>query len=495
MSSSHRLNALSLAAAFICLFLASAAEAQLEPLSKGITIGQWELSPAVELRLRGEYRRNPVDVGGDVYERTALQADAYQSAAPPLLRRVPAVFDEWLVSERARLGLTVRFGKVSAVVMLQDARVLGVLPGATEQVERPGVGSFEPHKAYLQVRSDEDNPMFELRLGRQPIHWGDGRLVGANDWQPRGGALDAARAMFHFGDGLVDIDLFGAMLVMPGPVPPRSAPHALQTALDADGGPLNAEGTGAQLYGAQLRWNFYELLKLDLSGVARIAREPLPAELTLSDTYTADLRVHGDYRGVSYAAEGAYQMGRVAGYGINRDIAAFAAAGRFSWLTALPWKLRFGAFGGYASGDDSNGTGDELTRFDPIAPEVHAQHGMMDLYAWSNMFEAGGELGAQPHDEVKMAVSYAYVGLAEPNDRWSTGTLTAVGAAADNDSASLGHELDLRFDYLPFDGVGFGAGYGVFILGAGGSAIHEAAGRGTPDLLHYGYLQAELKMP
>ncbi len=493
MSLSHRL--LSLAPALGCLLCASVAEAQLEPLTQGISIGQWELRPSVELRLRGEYRRNPVDVGGDVYERTAVQADAYRAAAPPLLRRVPAVYDEWLISERARLGLTVRFGKVSAVVSLQDARVLGVLPGAAEQVERPGMGSFEPHLAYLQVRSDEDDPLFEMRLGRQTIHWGDGRLVGANDWQPRGGALDAARAMFHLGDGLVDIDMFAAMLVMPGPVPPRNVAHGTQTALSSDGEPVNVEGTGAQLYGTQLRWNIIDLLKLDITGVARIAREPLPAELALSDTYTVDLRIHGDHRGVSYAAEGAYQMGRVAGYGINRDIAAFAAAGRFGWLTALPWNLRFGAFGGYASGDDSDGTGSELKRFDPIAPDVHAQHGMMDLYAWSNMFEAGGEIGAQPHEDLKMAVTYAYVGLAEPNDRWSTGTLTAVGAAAENDAAGLGHEVDVRFDYQPFDGVGFGAGYGLFLLGSGGSAILEAAGRGSPDLLHYGYLQAQLKMP
>ena len=59
----------------------------------------------------------------------------------------------------------------------------------------------------------------------------------------------------------------------------------------------------------------------------------------------------------------------------------------------------------------------------------------------------------------------------------------------------LGHEVDVAMDLSPWDGVSFVGGYGLFILGEGGKAILEAAGRNGGDLLHHGYLQAELKAP
>src|SRR5690606_18846393 len=100
-------------------------------------------------------------------------------------------------------------------------------------------------------------------------------------------------------------------------------------------------------------------------------------------------------RGFRYAAEGAVQLGKVAGYGVNRDILAFAAAGLVDWQTALPGDLRFGLHGGYASGDDAQTPSDDFGRFDPIAPDTRTHHGLMNLYAWSNVIEGGGSVAAR----------------------------------------------------------------------------------------------------
>jgi hypothetical protein len=471
------------------------AAAQLEPPAAPIRIGELELVPSLALRLRGEYRRDPVDLGGDVWERTGVQAEDYASASPPLLRRDPAVSDSWLVAERARLGLEARLELVRAHVTLQDARALGWLPGAPADVAHPGFGVLEPYEAYLHVQTAAAQPTFELRLGRQQVQWGDGRLIGGNDWEPRGGFLDAGRMLLHFAAGLVDVELLAAMLALPGPVPPAYGSFAAPSATDEQGQPVGRTGSGAQLYGALFAIHPLDLLNVDLTGLARIARDPLPAELVRGDTFTIDLRAYGERRGVRYSAEGAYQLGRVAGYGDNRTISAFAAAGRASWQTALPASLRFELFGGYASGDGSGGTGGQLRRFDPILPEIHEQHGMMDLYAWSNLIEGGVGVGAKPHEQVDAAAGYVLAGLAEPADRWSTGALRAVGAAPDNGSRLLGHEIDARVEYRPWDPVAFSGGYGVMILGAGGKAILEASGHGSHALLHYGYLQAALHAP
>lgn len=478
--------------------LSTPAAAQMEPLDEELSVGEWTFYPSLELRLRGEYRRDPVDVGGDVYERWAIQYDGLDDSAvgrpvPGVIRRDPAVRDQYLLSERARLGMKVAWNVVTANLVLQDARVFGALPGAPAGIDSGGEGTFAPYQAYLDVRSDMEDPWLWVRVGRQRVRWGDGRLIGDDDWGPRAAPFDAARMHFSFGD--VDLELMGAMLAFPGAIPPRLGSAELQQAVDGDGEPVNAQGTGAQLYGLMAQYQLFPLLGFEVTGLARIAREPIPARLTRGDTYTIDGRIFGDHRGVSYAVEGAYQLGRVAGFGVNRDLSAFALAGRVSWLTALPWSFEFGARGAYASGDDSGGQGTELTRFDPILPTTHEHHGMMDLYGWSNLIEAGGDVSARPHEMVLTSIGYTFVGLAEPGDRWSTANLVPVGAAPDNESRILGHEVDAMVEVRPWDPLGFGAGYGLMILGDGGKAILDAAGRGGGDLLHYGYLQAELKVP
>ncbi len=462
----------------LSLLLSSEAHAQFEALEEGFSVGEWTFFPAVEVRVRGEYRRDPADIGGDVYERSAVQSDGFESSVPAVALRAPAVSDQWLVSERSRLGMKVTFDVLTAKLVLQDSRMLGATPGAAEQ---SGFGELAPYEAYIDVRTDVEDPLFAVRVGRQRMRWGDGRLLGDADWSPRPLALDAARLHFSFFD--FDIEAFGALLSLPGPVSQPYAPNG-QT----------FEGTGAQLYGLQLRWSVLPLLQLELAGLARIARDPLPFQLTRGDTYTVDLRIGGDEHGIEYAVEGAYQLGRVAGFGENRDIGAYAVAGRFGWQTALPWKLRFGAHGGYASGDDNPHEG-TFTRFDPILPTVHEHHGLMDLYAWSNLIEAGGDVSASPHEAVRYGIGYTFVGMAEPKDRWSTAYLLPVGADPNNGSHVLGHEVDVQLHVSPWDWATFSGGYGFLALGEGGKNVMAAAGRKDSDLLHYGFLQAELTAP
>ena len=104
-------------------------------------------------------------------------------------------------------------------------------------------------------------------------------------------------------------------------------------------------------------------------------------------------------------------------------------------------------------------------------------------------------MSARPHDDLTVKTAYTFVGLAQPRDRWSTGYLIPVGAAPENDSRMLGHEIDVSLELNPWEGVSFAGGYGIFLHGDGGKAILEHAGRGRHDLLHYGLVQAELKAP
>ncbi len=466
----------------------SPAFAQAPPLNESIVIGAWTFRPSLEARLRGEYRRNAFQLGGTaIYENDAVLGDAYKSNVPVSSgTRDPAdaagPTDVWGISERIRLGLAVDRGPVTAVLKLQDARILGGsghISLLREEQAPPGAG-IAPYEAYIDVHARSGRSMF-LRLGRQAVQWGEGRLVGSNDFTYTGRALDAARAGFEAGD--FDFEGMAALLGFP----------AFGGTSSSTSG--TTPSTGAQLYGLHITGHFLPLLQVELTGLARIVRGDAIPTLTPSDTYVADLRVSGEHRGFRYSVEGAYELGQVASYGATRQIQAPAVAAHLEWETAIPGHFTIGAQGAYASGDDGTGEPDKpMTRFDPILPDETTNHSRMSLYAWSNLIEAGGDLSIRPVDELFIGAGYRFVGLANPKGRWVTGALQTIGSDPTNASIFLGQEVDATVRLTPWDPIGFQLGYGLFLPGDGGKAILKASGR-AEDMQHWGYLQVVVKAP
>ncbi|WP_170319441.1 alginate export family protein [Polyangium spumosum] len=495
-------TAIAAAAALVFTLASPDAEAQATPLPASIPVGSFTFRPSFELRVRGELRTNPFDIGGVMWTRGAVLEDAYGTNLPPrfdaptyAMLRYDA---QWAATSRARLGLAVDRGPVTAAIVLQDARPVagsmgyGVLQGSQLGA---GLGLFE---AYLDVH--KKNRRLWFRLGRQRVMWGDGRLLGESDWTQRPRALDAARLGLSWKH--VDVELLAALIgVTPlgglgglGGMPGSGSGSAGDT--DTTVPETVRPQTGSQLYGAHAVFRVYPLLNVDLTALARIVRPPAAIDLTPSDTYVIDARLSGDYRGFRYAVEGAYELGRVASFGANRDLRAFAAAARAQWETALPWHLTFGASGAYASGD--SGSTDPLavqTRFDPILPEERPMHGRMGLYAWSNLVEAGADVSMRPTDTFSMNLGYRFVGLAEPKGRWTSASLIPIGASATNESRVLGHQIDATLGLRVWDPLAIEASYGLFLTGEGARNILEASGRGSPDMQHFAYLQAVLRAP
>lgn len=481
MIRSHSLRLLAPASVVLALCSASTrASAQAPPLSESIVVGAWTFRPSLEVRVRGEYRRHPVDTGGDIYASTAVLAEGYESTSPTVVTTLPPVKNQYLVSERTRLGLAVDRGPVTGALVLQDARVFGDTGGVFVGPGEPKLPSFQPFEAYVDVHSRSGRKMF-FRLGRQRVSWGDGRLVGSNDWSYTGRSLDAARFMFQVAD--VDIELMAAMLAAPGGLPP-SVSGARQ--------PVR-EGLGAQLYGLDATWHILPLLNIEVTGLARIARDPTPSSLTPADTYVIDGRVSGERRGFRYAVEGAYQLGRIASYGVHRTHRAFALAARVGLETALPGHLTFNAEAAYASGDDGDFNGTQK-RFDPILPDQRTWLSPMSAFAWSNILTAGGSVSVKPTEELEMRAGYRFANLASKSGRWTTGELFPVGTKVDNTSSSLGHEIDYSMKITPWKPIDIEAGYGLFIMGDGARAILREVGR-PATLQHWAFLQTTVRAP
>lgn len=496
-----RVSALLLTAAFVYVSASAfprVAFAQSPPAAPtSIAVGDWQLVPSLELRTRGEYRRDAPDLGGfDLYGRLS-----------------PRVRDAWVVSERSRLGLGAERGAVRAQLTLQDARAYGVPaptatlgPGGTDRVP----ARFEPYEAYIEMRSSSARPT-TFRLGRQAVIWGEGRLIGNADFSPTGRSLDAARA--HVAVGNLDFEALAAILEVPGPLGTPFGDRA------------DASHSGVQLYGLTARWALDPLLRVEVFALARISRSAgagldgsrFAVSRLSGETYTGSLRVSGDSRGWTYGAEGAYQLGTAASLAVGgADVSAYAAAGHVSKTFAeLSLTPTFRVSGSYASGDDGSGT---YHQFDPLLADPQRFHGQMDLFAWSNALDVSGRVQILPWTDTTLSLEYRYARLAEASGEWIGSYLTAVGRAASppgavtagyvppsgSPDAELGHELDAVFTWHPWLPLELRAGYSGLLLGEGARGIMAAHARGTAQadntispakIAHYAYGQVTLTMP
>jgi hypothetical protein len=481
--------------ALVSLLLASSAAAQSPPAAPTtIALGDWQLSPLLEIRTRGEYRRDAPDLGG--FNLRGLLS--------------PRVRDAWVVSERSRLGLGVERGAVRAQITLQDARALGTpSPTATFGGER-GPARFEPYEAYLEMRSSGARPN-SLRLGRQAIIWGEGRLIGNADFSPTGRSLDAARA--HLATGNFDFEALAAILEVPGPLGSSFGDRA---------GPSSS---GVQLYGLTARYTLDPLLRVEAFALARMARSSgldrdgsrFALARTSGETFTGALRVSGAGKGWTYGVEGAYQLGTAAAVQVGgADIRAYAAAAHVSkTLAEVSLTPTFRLGGSYASGDDRSGT---YRQFDPILADPQRFHGQMDLFAWSNALDVSARAQIVPWTDTSFGLEYRYARLAEASGEWIGSYMQAIGSATPppgyaqagyapitaSPDAELGHELDAVFSWRPWLPLELRAGWSGLLLGDGARNIMAAAARGRTDevnvvtpakIAHYAFGQATLTMP
>jgi hypothetical protein len=439
-----------LPAALALLAAPAVARAQAAPPAPtAVAVGDWQVAPVAGLRVRGEYRRDLEDQ------------------------------NQGMLLERARLGVDAQSGAVEARVVLQDARALD-LGGGPDPVAGPApVAATGAYEAWVDAHAGAGGASF-VRVGRQALRWGEGRLLGTADWSPTGRSLDAVRGRLVVGDGA--FELLGVIL-MDSPV----------------GASLDTYG---ELAGARAEWAFDPLFAAEAYVLARVAHATPPASLGGSvrgETYTGALRLHGDAYAWAWAAEGAYQLGHAADLGVGR--AAFGVAGHvgraFEHVVSRPG-VRLGA--AYASGDDGRGT---YRGFDPLLPDVHVWHGAMDLFAWSNEVEASARATMTPWTDAGAAVEYRYARLATPGGPWISGNLVTIGSAAGNTKAELGHEVDASLRWSPWTPLELAAGYSFLVLGDGARAILAANAIGTPQggvlrgpsVAHFAFAEVTLALP
>jgi hypothetical protein len=470
----------------IGLFLAvpCIARAQTTPAAKPtIMVGDFELSPELEVRTRGEYRRSPIDMGG---EGTGYYTE-----------------DPWAIMERARVGLGAERGALKAKVTFQDARVWGSTP-PTAMFHNDAFGSTGLYEAFIEIHTTNPTPPITegssaktpqyVRVGRQAIVWDGGHLLGNADFSPVARTFDAVRA--HAGWRSLDFEAFAALTDVPRPIG------------IGFGDPNGSYFGGSQLYGALASATLDPLFKAQLYGLLRPAPgsssstfAPAPTDFsqsrTFGDDWTIALGISGDSKGWKYGVTGALQLGRVPLVTGPLDRLAYAVVGdasrTFDGIVLSP-TIKIGA--SYASGGKS---GSQYTQFDPLYPDVQVNHGLLGAFAWSNLIDVHGAVTIVPTTDMRLMVGYRYARMADKSGDWLDTYLVPVAPGNVATNEELGHEVDVMFSYRPWPAFVMSAGYSLLILGQGAKDAMTAEQRTSkgvpPDLSHYAFLQLTLTVP
>jgi hypothetical protein len=429
---------------------AEVSRAQVAPAAPDtIAIGDWRLAPLFQVRVRGQGRHD-----------------------------LDAV-DRGMAIERARLGLDALGGAFEARVVLQDARAVDLTVGDSfveGPVSQALTGAYE---AWAEAHTASIHPSF-VRVGRQPITWGEGRLLGVADWSPTARSLDAVRARLAIDNAAFEL---------------------LAAAVEAPSQTAFSTSAYAALFGVRAQWAFDPLFAAEAYGLARLAYENPPPPVALDgsvqgQTYTAAARLYGATQAWTWGVEGAYQFGHV-DLASRPNGTAFTGR-RIGWAGAahvahrfdgVAWTPTVGAGAAYASGDRGSGP---YRAFDPLLPDVHVWHGAMDVFAWTNEEEVSGRVSVVPWTDAVAAVEYRYARLAQPQDGWRSAYLVTIGEAPDNSKVDLGHEVDLSLRWSPWAPIALEAGYSFLLLGAGARALVDVTQAwGAAHVSHFAYLQVQ----
>lgn len=368
---------------------------------------------------------------------------------------------------RTRLGVTATLPEGALLhVQLQDGRIFGEERSTTDA----SADAFDLHQGYLQLEWLRGEVQARARAGRQELHLGSTRFVGAPQWGNAGRSFDALRLDLGAAGGRWGTTTFvstvqergnrfagaGGRPVVEGEVGDHTLLGTLVTA-----GIL--EGFAFHDRGARYR-SFAEVHRTTLGGRLLLSRLTLEAA-----------RQVGRHRAVQSAGDTvSEELGGWFAGGVLRLVGSPAGSASPRVLVGTE----------VYSGDDTPGSG-RSTAFHILYPSVHDIQGLMDLFTDpAAVTREGGLVDAFLRASLPLSGGGpARAGpLSVDLHRFS---LARGGAGA----GTLGWELDLVAPLRISPSARVALGYGLFRNGPGAPRV----GFGPEgELWHWGYLQVSM---
>jgi len=269
--------------------------------------------------------------------------------------------------------------------------------------------------AFLESRAPVSDTLWgTLRVGRQQIALGNGRFIGADDWQNAPRRYDGVHA-------LLAAPGFEASAFLVNPVE-----------RDLDG--FDESSDEESLVGVFMRWydDAVEVhahgisVQRDAASIAGEAGEENRTSVGLGATIPF-------FFGTRASAEGAFQFGEVGDATIRAFMYALELEHEFDLAHGA--RVSFGV--SYASGDDLAGDG-RVDTFDQLYPDTHRYHGIADAVGGQNLVDFA--LRAEVDATANLTVGFAAhrFNRADKND----GVYGALGELAFAPHAGARHVAD-----------------------------------------------------
>lgn len=311
----------------------------------------WKYAPLTVERSRW------LSVGGELRLRGEARQDAAFGATPT------GVVNEAAYLGRARLHAdfeVVEGFRFFAEGLFSDTR------GRDSQITERAVDADDPDflNLFIESRSRVAEELYgALRVGRQQIGLGDGRLVGADDWQNAPRAFDGLRILLESPGFRASAFLFDEVERDPNGFDDTSSDKAFF-------------GVYGEWYDEVVQLHTYGFgSQSDLSAVAGESGEERRATVGLGASIPF-------FFGTVASAEGALQFGTLG----TADIRAFMYDLELERHVDLLGGVRFHTGLSYASGDDSAGDG-RVGTFDQLYPDTHRYHGRADVLGGQNLID------------------------------------------------------------------------------------------------------------
>lgn len=340
---------------------------------------------------------------------------------------------------RARLKATITAKPwLRGVVELQDSEVIDPdvkpVPASTADL-------VDLRQAYLEMGS-MDEGHWGVRIGRQPLVFGDRRLVSTSEWGNVGPGYDAIRLTWSGPRSRTNV--FTSALVSPR-----------RTQFDTPNWTRQLHGiywTGEKWLGlphaeAYVLWKSQHFV----AG----GRQPAMSIATYGTHLTGGLP-----RSLDYNIEMAGQGGLLSG----EDMRAWAGHWELGRrLGTRERGTRFSAAYRFASGDSTPGDGRRHT-FDSLYPTD--KYGTADCVAWRNIHEAvaGADWNLNRKTTIKAAFRDLWLATTHDALYGLGGAVLALNPAAA--SSHAGREADVRWIFQPSRSLQLWVGYGHLFAGS-----------------------------
>ena len=401
-----------------------------------------------------------------------LEFRARQEIRDNDFRRAAQNVDEpLLLRTRAYVGIKNILDPLRFAVEVQDSgRSFG---DYTRQYDTRDVNQADILQAYAELNFKQtflgkdglgnDRPIW-IRAGRHAWEAGDRRLVARNEWRNTTNTFEGLRS--NIGDKKNDwqLELFAVK-------PVQRFTNSIDKADDSQhfyGSIFNYRGWSDVVTFEPS----YFLLKQNGNKVKYDANgDPSKASKIDREIHTAGLRAYGQIPKTQWDFDASYlqQWGhqqKAAGSSIVLDHDAHAYNAEIGYSFKHPWKPRFSAFYGVATGDKDNNDNTGNQRFERLFGFARPWSND-DYIQMENIRSPKVRVEFEPNvsflDNVKVDTGFSWYHLDSAKDRWNAGAnlKDATGASGKD----LGKEYDLRVRFPINQYASLNLGYAYFWAG------------------------------